>query len=203
MPSGNKPPAAHSRVRQTDLAAHRADSPYSRGEQLARVAWGLLRPLYRFSPQPLHGWRRCLLRAFGARLAADVYLHPSARVYFPWTLTCEAGAAIGENVLIYNLGPVHIGARSMISLGSTVCAGSHDDANPAMPLLRSTIHIGDDVWVCAEVFVGPDTRIGAGAVLLPRAVVTRDVPEWTRVGGHPAKVIGPRVLDRASRADVR
>lgn len=52
--------------------------------------------------------------------------------------------------------------------------------------------IGNDVWIGHGVIVLPDVTVGDGAVLAAGAVVTKDVPPYTIVGGVPAKVIRAR-----------
>lgn len=52
--------------------------------------------------------------------------------------------------------------------------------------------IGNDVWIGHGVIVLPGLKVGDGAVLAAGAVVTKDVPPYTIVGGVPAKVIRAR-----------
>ncbi|XXN64924.1 DapH/DapD/GlmU-related protein [Enterobacter ludwigii] len=52
--------------------------------------------------------------------------------------------------------------------------------------------IGNDVWIGHGVIVLPGVTVGDGAVLAAGAVVTKDVPPYTIVGGVPAKVIRAR-----------
>ncbi|MDY0925733.1 DapH/DapD/GlmU-related protein [Enterobacter sp. CFBP8995] len=52
--------------------------------------------------------------------------------------------------------------------------------------------IGNDVWIGHGVIVLPGVTVGNGAVLAAGAVVTKDVPPYTIVGGVPAKVIRAR-----------
>jgi len=52
--------------------------------------------------------------------------------------------------------------------------------------------IGNDVWIGSEAIVMPGVRIGDGAVIGTRALVTRDVEPYTIVGGNPAKPIRKR-----------
>ncbi len=54
------------------------------------------------------------------------------------------------------------------------------------------IVVEDDVWIGARVIVLPGVRIGTGAIVGVGAVVTKDVPANTIVGGNPAKVIRQR-----------
>lgn len=55
--------------------------------------------------------------------------------------------------------------------------------------------VGNDVWIGSEAIVLPGITIGDGAVIGTRAVVTRDVPPYTIVGGNPASVIKQRFED--------
>ena len=57
---------------------------------------------------------------------------------------------------------------------------------------KGDIVIGNDVWIGYEAVVMAGVRIGDGAVIAARAVVTRDVPPYTIVGGVPARVIRRR-----------
>ena len=55
------------------------------------------------------------------------------------------------------------------------------------------IAVGNDVWIGADALVMPGVRIGHGAVVAARAVVTRDVLDYAVVAGNPARVI--RTID--------
>ena len=55
--------------------------------------------------------------------------------------------------------------------------------------------IGNDVWIGYEAVIMPGVKIGDGAVIGTRAVVTKDVPPYTIVGGVPAKPIRKRFDD--------
>lgn len=52
--------------------------------------------------------------------------------------------------------------------------------------------VGNDVWIGMEAMVMPGVKIGDGAVVAARSVVTKDIPPYTVVGGNPAKVIKER-----------
>ena len=180
-----------------DIIANRRTRKYTRGELLRRVLWSLAKPLFRFSPRPCFAWRRWLLRLFGARVGNGVHLYPTTTVYYPWMLEIGDHSAVGEDALIYNLGPTRIGHRTTISHRAHLCAGTHDHSDPTLPLKKPPIVIGDDAWICTESFVGPGVTVGDGAVVGARAAVFRDVPPWTIVGGNPAKHLKNRHL-RAS-----
>ena len=52
--------------------------------------------------------------------------------------------------------------------------------------------VGSDVWIGSEAMIMPGIRIGHGAVIGSRALVTRDVEPYTIVGGNPARPIRKR-----------
>ena len=133
-----------------------------------------------------------MLRLFGAQVGADVHVYPTVRITIPWNLTLQDGCAVGDHAVIYALGSINIGARATISQYAHLCAGSHDWRDPAMPLLKPTIEIGADAWICADAFIGPSVKIGDGAIVGARAVVMKDVAPKTIVAGNPARKIGER-----------
>ncbi|MDD3509629.1 MAG: CatB-related O-acetyltransferase [Parabacteroides sp.] len=54
---------------------------------------------------------------------------------------------------------------------------------------KGDIVIGNDVWIGYEAVIMAGVHIGDGAIIAARAVVTKDVPPYTIVGGTPAKEI--------------
>lgn len=63
---------------------------------------------------------------------------------------------------------------------------------------RGDIVIGNDVWIGYEAVILSGVTIGDGAVIGARAVVTKDVPPYTIVGGVPAKPIRRRFDDETA-----
>ena len=59
--------------------------------------------------------------------------------------------------------------------------------------------IGNDVWIGYEAIIMPGVKIGDGAIVGTRAVVTGDVPPYTIVGGIPARPIRKRFDDETIR----
>ena len=60
---------------------------------------------------------------------------------------------------------------------------------------RGDITVGNDVWIGFEAVILAGVTIGNGAIIGTRAVVTKDVPPYTIVGGVPAKPIRKRFCD--------
>lgn len=184
---------------QLDISSNRAARKYSNRETARRVLWMFGQPLLRLSPRPCFAWRRFILRCFGAKVGAHVHTYASTRILFPWNLSIGDWSALGEDVLIYNLGPVAIGQKVTISHGAHLCAGTHDHTSADFPLLRLPVQIDDQAWICADAFIGPGVTVGQGAVVGARAAAAKNVAPWTVVVGNPARPIGPRALRQRNR----
>jgi len=180
--------------RGIDVRGNRAARNYSAGEMVRRVLWGFGQWMVRLSPRPCFAWRRMVLRCFGCRVGAQVHVYPSTRILFPWKLRIGDWSALGEDVRVYNPGPIVIGRRVTISHGAHLCSATHDHTDPELPILKRPIGIGRDAWLCADSFLGPGARVGAGTVVGARAVVTGRVAPWTVVAGNPARPISRRKL---------
>lgn len=175
-----------------DVTANRASRKWTRKEQVGRMLWAVATPLWRFSPRPFWGWRRQLLRLFGAKVAAGVHIYPTVHITIPWNLHVDQQAAIGDYAILYSLGEIQIGARATISQYAHLCAGTHDWRDPSMPLIKSNIIVENDAWVCADAFVGPGAQIGAHAIVGARAVSMKSVAPYRIVAGNPAREIGSK-----------
>lgn len=179
-----------------DIVGNRAARKYSSGEQWRRVAWAAGQWLLRLSPRPLFGWRRLVLRAFGARVGEHANVYPGTRITMPWNLELGAWCAVGDEALIYNLGRVVVGAHATISYRAHVCAGTHDFARADLPLLKPPVLIGENAWIGTEAFIGPGVTIAPGAIVGARAVVVKDVAALDIVAGNPARRVGTRPAPR-------
>lgn len=60
---------------------------------------------------------------------------------------------------------------------------------------KKDVNIGDKAWIGFNAIILKGVTIGEGAVVAAGAVVTKDVPAWTVVGGNPAKIIKHLDLD--------
>jgi putative colanic acid biosynthesis acetyltransferase WcaF len=148
--------------------------------------------LFRPSPQVCYAWRRALLRLFGAQIGRNVIIRPTARFTYPWKISIGDFAWIGDDVTLYSLGPIQIGAHTVISQHTYVCAGDHDYEAVDFPIRGIPTTIGSQVWLGTGVFVAPGTRIADGAVVGARSTVTRDVPAGMVCVGTPARPIKRR-----------
>ena len=126
-----------------------------------------------------------------------------------WETTCAGGnfnpeIHIGENCCLGNWN--HITATNSIRIGNNLLTGkwvtitdnSHGDTERDVlkiaPLMRvvtskGPVIIGDNVWIGDKATILPGVTIGDGAVIAANAVVTKDVPAYSVVGGNPARII--------------
>ena len=168
-------------------------SPWTRREQAGMLLWEYAWVLLcRWTPKPLNPWRLLVLRAFGATVEGRPFVHQRARVQVPWRLTLHDRACLGDGAVAYSLGPIELGARCTVAQEAYLCAGTHDFADPDLPLQTAPIVIGEDVFVGARAFVLPGVTVGARAVVGAASVVTRDVPPGAMVAGNPARFLRQR-----------
>lgn len=90
-------------------------------------------------------------------------------------ITCFNSIKIGHNVLISK------GVMIRDSDNHTVLKAGYQQSKP--------IVIGNNVWIGMRAIILKGVTIGDGAIVAAGAVVTKDVPPNTVVGGVPARVI--------------
>ena len=92
------------------------------------------------------------------------------------------------------IGPVCIGNHVNLAQGITVTALNHifKDSSRRIDeqgVSTKPVVIGDDVWIGANAVILPGVTIGSHCVVAAGAVVTKDIPDNTLVGGVPAKIM--------------
>lgn len=168
------------------------NSCYNRS-RMRRALWNCAYiALFRFSPTPLHGWRRALLRLFGAKVGSGAHPYPKCRIWAPWNLTLGKNSCLADFVDCYCVAPIIVGAGSIVSQYSYLCAASHDYEDASFPTIAAPITVGAGCWIAADVFVGPGVSVGDGSVIGARSLVLRDVPPSTVWAGSPIRFLKQR-----------
>jgi putative colanic acid biosynthesis acetyltransferase WcaF len=175
-------------------ANFRGKSPF-----VVQLWWVIQALLFHTSPQFLYGWRRFLLRLFGAEIGEGVLVRPSVRVTYPWRLSIGDHSWIGDHVELYTLGPIRIGSNAVVSQGSYLCTATHDYSRSSFDMQTRSVTIEDEAWVAAHCFVAPGVTVKRGAMVASRSLVLKDVPAGMIAAGHPAQVLRPR--PRLAEAD--
>jgi putative colanic acid biosynthesis acetyltransferase WcaF len=177
-----------------DLSSFRLPRNFrGRSAIVVQLWWAVQATAFRCSPQVLYGFRRWLLRLFGARVGKGVRIRPSATVTYPWKVTVGDYTWIGDDVIVYSLGEICIGNNTVISQSCYLCAATHDYRSRSFDMHDRKIVIDDEVWVSADVFVAPGVTIGKGAVVGARSSVFKDLPPMMVSVGSPAQPMRPRI----------
>ena len=167
-------------------------------DKLKNMAWKCInKSLFRFTPSHLFFFRKFLvaiLKSFGARLDWNVSIHPSVTIDYPWNLEMRNKASLGEHCWAYAMASIRIGELSCIGKDVYIITGSHDIEKSTFDLVTKPINIGNGCWIATASTLLPGITIGDYSVVAANAVVTKDVPSWTVVGGNPAKFIKKRTM---------
>lgn len=138
------------------------------------------------------------VRYFFARriavLGRNVNIERSA--FFTPDLRIGDNSGLGIKAEAY--GPVIIGNNVMMGPEVVFYTSGHSYDRLDIPMNQQgstevrPIIIGDDVWIGRRVIILPGVKVGDGCVIGAGAIVTRDIPPYSVVGGVPAKVIKVR-----------
>jgi putative colanic acid biosynthesis acetyltransferase WcaF len=156
--------------------------------------WFVQGTIFRFSLHNSYGFRRLLLKLFGARIGEGVRIRSSAKFTYPWKVEIGEYSWVGDAAEFYSLDHIKVGSNCVISQKAYLCTGSHDITDPCFGLILKPIVINDNAWIGADAFVGQGVTIGAGAVLAARSSAFKDLPEWKVCIGNPAKAVKDRKL---------
>ncbi|NCJ07657.1 colanic acid biosynthesis acetyltransferase WcaF [Synechococcales cyanobacterium C] len=162
--------------------------PEGRGRPrwIVQLWWIVQSVLFSPSPQFMFGWRRWLLRCFGAKIGHQVLIRSSAKILYPWNLTIGDWSWIGDDVVLYSAGQITLGSHVVISQRGYLCAGTHDLTRPDFQAVYLSIIVEDEAWLTTDVFVAPGVNIGRGAVVGARSSVFSDLPAMMVSHGTPA-----------------
>ncbi|HKW72791.1 MAG TPA: acyltransferase [Candidatus Dormibacteraeota bacterium] len=160
-------------------------------------------PFYSFR----HAWYR---RVLGVQLGPHSGIHLGCYVWYygPRTLRQMGLLTIGERTRINRdccldaRGGLWIGDDVSVSLGVTILTAEHPPDDEEFRVETKPVRIEDHAFIGARAIVLPGVTIGRGAMVAAGAVVTRDVPPLTIVGGVPARPIGRRQRVPTYRLDI-
>lgn len=143
--------------------------------------------------------RRGICKHIFKEIGKGVNIQPN--VYFGngSTLVIKDYSGLGENCRIQQV-DLTIGNHVMMAHDVQIIGSGHsyiDTDKPIMfqkPKPRSSLVIGNDVWIGARVTIlGNVGRIGNGVIIGAGAVVTKPIPDYAIVAGNPARVIKYRI----------
>jgi acetyltransferase-like isoleucine patch superfamily enzyme len=120
------------------------------------------------------------------------------------TLRIGDGTSIGRFAQINAWRSVTIGRNVLIADRVFISDADHNYSDMETPIIRQgdafvgAVTLRDGCWIGIGAVILPGVTVGRNAVVAANAVVTKDVPDCTVVGGIPAKIIkqlGTRAID--------
>lgn len=112
-------------------------------------------------------------------------------------LTIGKNVGIAANAFISMRGPVTIGDDTIFGPNVAIHAENHNFKDAKVPIrlqgaTRKGVTIGSDCWIGSNVKILDGVTIGNGCIIAAGAVVNKDIPDYSIVGGIPAKIIKER-----------
>lgn len=179
-----------------DLSSFRLPTGFrGRSAVVVQLWWLVQATAFRWSPQFAYGFRRWLLRRFGASVGRDVLIRPTVSITYPWKVSIGDHSWVGDHVVLYTLGEIEIGANAVVSQFSYLCTGAHDYTRSDFPIFATKIVIEQEAWIAAGVFIAPGVTIGRGAVIGARSSVFEDMPAEMVCSGCPCKPVKSRRIE--------
>jgi acetyltransferase-like isoleucine patch superfamily enzyme len=186
--SGNDPQVSSSDGSSTGKPLGRGDPSRLRNTRGSYAATKIAYNIGR-----LHGLslRIFLYRRIGTRVGKNCVIRRGIYLASPNQLEVGDGCFLGRASL-FCTGGVKIGKNVNVSDGVVIITAKHDVSSPEFEALYEPITIQDWAWIATNAIILAGVTIGEGAIVAAGAVVTKDVPPYSIVGGNPATVIGER-----------
>lgn len=141
---------------------------------------------------PSHYYRRFFYRLAGMKIGKGSTIHMGARFYNPRNIEIGNDSIIGEEVVLDGRDRLIIGDHVDIASEVMIYNSEHDVQSSDFQARTAPVEISDYVFIGPRAIILPGVKIKKGAVVGAGAVVTKDVEEYSIVGGVPAKQIGER-----------
>lgn len=141
---------------------------------------------------PSHHFRRLSYRLVGVKIGKGSTIHMNAVFYYPPNITIGNDTIVGERAVLDGRAPINIGNHVDIASEVMIYNAKHNINDENFKPEFSSVIIEDYVFIGPRAIILPGVTIKKGAIVAAGAVVTKDVDEFTIVGGVPAKEIGER-----------
>lgn len=141
---------------------------------------------------PCHPLRRLLCKLLMRNFDMSSSIRRNVDIRSPQRISIGKTCNINKRVILDGRNGLTIGNNVDIAQDVNIWTEQHDYNSPTFQAVGAPVIIEDYVWLASRSTILPGVTIGRGAVVACGAVVTKDVPALSIVGGVPAKVIGRR-----------
>jgi len=141
---------------------------------------------------PFHCVRKTIYRICGIKIGRGSTIHMWANFFEPKNITIGNDTIIGNNAFLDGRASLKIGNHTDIASEVMIYNSEHNIDSIDFLAKEEKVEIGDYCFIGPRVIILPGVTIGKGAVVGAGAVVTKDVEDFSIVGGVPAQVIGQR-----------
>ena len=141
---------------------------------------------------PSHILRKYVFTIAGVKIGKNSTIHMGCRFFYPKGINIGKDTIIGGNAFLDGREKLIIGDHVDIASEVMIYNSEHNINDPKFEAINDSVEIGDYVFIGPRAIILPGVKIGKGAVIAAGCVVTKDVPQFSIVGGVPGKVIGER-----------
>ena len=145
---------------------------------------------------PWHAFRLFFYRHFlRVGIGRHSTFHWRTRFYAPHGIHVGDHTILGNDVFLDGRFGIRIMDNVNVGGETAIFTAEHDPNDPDFAMVGAAVIIEKFVYIGSRSTILPGVRLGEGAVVAAGAVVTDDVPDYTIVGGVPARKIGERRRD--------
>ena len=141
---------------------------------------------------PFNLVRKNIYRLFGLKIGRGSVVHMWANFFDPKNISIGSDTIIGNNAFLDGRAKLNIGNHTDIASSVMIYNSEHDINSIDFSARQEKVEIGDYCFIGPRVIILPGVKIGKGAVVGAGAVVTKNIEDFSVVGGVPAEVIGER-----------
>lgn len=183
-------------MEKIDLSKYNYKTYHTGGNAVKRILWYYVNAFFfKSSLFPFYGFKRSLLKLFGAKIGRNVEFKPCVNIKYPWHLDLGDYVWIGEDAWIDCLVPVVIKSNVVLSQGSIILTGNHDYKTPHFNLVTGSVIIQEGAWIGAGAIINQGITVGSHAVLTSGSVATNNLDPYGIYQGNPAKKIRERIIN--------
>lgn len=150
--------------------------------------------IFKYLPSPIGDFFRYWSSKPFLKKAGKVRFYEGVTLWYPYNIEIGDNVTLNEWCHLSGFGSIIIKDNVRIGHRCSIVTSAHNYSQKDIPIWKQglsarAVVINEDVWIGCNVTILPGVTIGRGAIIAAGAIVTRNVPEFSIVGGVPAKII--------------